>query len=162
MGLNGSHGYLERSTAGLEGQRRAKKTSTGFSKLTCKHLDIFCYGVTSKLTDVCSDGPTPEAKSQQILALAPKLRGQPSKDRFEISPSYTQTSQKPQAAPTAVENNLIDFGPSDAPSATPHQTEQKPSHAPLLDLQEPLQPGYPVKRVDTLTEDLDEFVDAKP
>ena len=29
-------------------------------------------------------------------------------------------------------------------------------------LQEPLMPGQPIQRVDTVTKDLDEFVDAKP
>lgn len=52
--------------------------------------------------------------------------------------------------------------PPTAPAqATNHQVTSQPASAPP-GLQEPLVPGQPIKRVDTQTKDLDEFVDAKP
>ena len=77
----------------------------------------------------------------------------------------TQTQQNQRAA----QDDLIDFGgtqssaPVPAPSAQGNHTQiaQQPANAPP-GLQQPLQPGPPLQRIDTLTKDLDEFVDAKP
>ena len=104
-----------------------------------------------------SDGPTPEAMSQQILSVAPILRGQTPQN---TSGPSTQTHQQ-SAPPPPASNDLIDFGQSDSPTSVPGNGQPPPSMGNLHDLRDPLEPGYPVKRVDTLTSDLDEFVDAK-
>lgn len=107
-----------------------------------------------------SDGPTPEAKEQQILAIAPILPGQKSQNHFDLTPSEPQPSQ---TANFSASNDLIDFGQSEAPLAPTSNNAQHEFFArPPQGLQEPLEPGQPVKRVDTFTNDLDEFVDAKP
>ncbi|KAL8943182.1 MAG: hypothetical protein Q9216_001236 [Gyalolechia sp. 2 TL-2023] len=107
------------------------------------------------------DGPTPEAMSRQILSVAPILGGQTSQSHHGNGPSHSHQSH---AQPDAASGDLIDFGESTnpIPNSTSTQQQRQPSQAqtPLLDLQDPLQPGHPVKRVDTLTSDLDEFVDA--
>ena len=123
-------------------------------------------------TDKCSDGPTPEAKTKQILAVAPILKDQSaSQDSNPVSPQHAQhTPQQPSQSrqqPTGQgQKDLIDFGQTDSSSSVPargsslqQQMTQQPTNAPA-GLQEPLMPGHPIKRVDTLTKDLDEFVDA--
>ena len=50
--------------------------------------------------------------------------------------------------------------PTVAPNRQPSPQPMKGAHP--AGLQEPLQPGQPIKRVDTLTSDVDEFVDAAP
>ncbi|KAL8686692.1 MAG: hypothetical protein Q9218_006931 [Villophora microphyllina] len=120
------------------------------------------------------DGPTPDAMSQQILSVAPILPGQTSQSQSGTQPSQSQPSTQPPqsqqhyAAPPAQSNDLIDFGQSSnssAPLSGPiqpqHQQQHPQAQAPLLDFQDQLEPGHPVKRVDTYTSDLDEFVDAK-
>ena len=109
-----------------------------------------------------SDGPDPEAKTKQILAITPILKGQPTHQQ----PSQNQHQQPPQSQQQSVGHaDLIDFGQSTSNpiSSVPprnssmHQTVQQ--HA-SSSLQEPMQPEQPLKRVDTLTKDVDEFVDA--
>lgn len=123
---------------------------------------------------ICSDGATPEEKTKQILAVAPILKGQTaSQDTKASSPQKVQpnpqtlSQPKPEQQPTST-NDLIDFGQSasipassvpEINSSLQQQTMQQPTNAPS-GLQEPLMPGQPLKRVDTLTKDLDEFVDA--
>lgn len=99
------------------------------------------------LTSMSSDGPTPEAMTQQILSVAPLLRGQTSQ-----SLNSAQKSQSYEAQPShgAISNDLIDFGQLSASAPVSGQAQQQN------------EPGYPVKRVDTMTSDLDEFVDAEP
>jgi len=131
-----------------------------------------------------SDGQTPEAKTKQILAIAPILKGQrpsqqpqPPQQSQAAQSQHAQSPPQPQQQPpqaqhqSAENSDLIDFGPADsqATSIPPRnsslqqqpvqQTVQQPMNAPA-GLQEPMQPGQPLKRVDTLTKDLDEFVDA--
>ena len=119
-------------------------------------------------TDKCSDGPTPEAKTKQILAVAPILKAQPaSQDSNPVPPQQPSHSQQQPAGQG--QKDLIDFGQTDSSvpassvpargSSLQQQTTQQPANAPA-GLQEPLMPGHPIKRVDTLTKDLDEFVDA--
>ena len=61
-------------------------------------------------------------------------------------------------------DDLIDFGQANAIAAVSAPTSQigpmhfEPNVPPGMQL--PLQPGHPIKRVDTKTKDLDEFVDA--
>ncbi|KAL2057071.1 hypothetical protein ABVK25_002810 [Lepraria finkii] len=118
------------------------------------------------------DGPTPEAKTKQILAVAPILKDQSaSQDSNPVSPQHAQhTPQQPSQSrqqPTGQgQKDLIDFGQTDSSSSVPvrgsslqQQMTQQPTNSPA-GLQEPLMPGHPIKRVDTLTKDLDEFVDA--
>ena len=84
-------------------------------------------------------------------------------------PPQQQSQQQQQQAPAPDQGDLIDFGQSDALAsfatsinhAPSTPLAQQPGNAPP-GLQEPLQPGQPIKRVDTLTDNLDEFVDAKP
>ncbi|KAL9578684.1 MAG: hypothetical protein Q9203_007002 [Teloschistes exilis] len=108
------------------------------------------------------DGPTPDAMSQQILSVAPIVNGQTSHSLPPSQPS-TQPSQ-PQQQNGPPSNDLIDFGqPSNSSvpvSSSTGQAQQQHSQS-LLDLDDqPEEPGHPVKRVDTYTSDLDEFVDA--
>lgn len=117
--------------------------------------------VVYPLISMSSDGPTPDALSQQILSVAPILRGQSSQSHASSTPSQ---SHQPHAQPPAASGDLIDFGQSHDP--IPNSTSTKshqapPSQAALLDLQDALELGQPVKRVDTFTSDMDEFVDAK-
>ena len=122
-------------------------------------------------TNVHSDGGTPQEKIKQILAVAPILKGQSTSQQPVASSSqYSQQTPK-QMEPSQAQNgehaNLIDFGQHDAPPAHPipergsslQQTTQGPA---TPSLQQPLIPGEPLKRVDTATNELDEFVDAKP
>ena len=106
-----------------------------------------------------SDGSSPEIQAQQILAIAPILKGQAFQSPPQTNgPNHQHTPS--QQAPLATQGNLIDF--DDPPTAIPPlQTISQDGHA-ASGLQEPLQPGKPIKRVDTLTKDIDEFVDAKP
>ena len=118
-----------------------------------------------------SDGATPQEKIKQILAIAPIIKGQSMSPPQTASPPQQhqqppQQSHQPPQQPTG-HSDLIDFGQTDTAPATLipdrssslHQTAQQPA---LPGLQEPLVPGAPLKRVDTATNELDEFVDAKP
>ena len=143
-----------------EGQKRARKILIGYWLPICE-----CRHVTIAHTECAdlpaSDGPTPDAKSQQILSVAPILPGQTSQslNGAHRSQSYhTQTSQGTNS------NDLIDFGQaSDSSGARSGQAPPQQSKTrDLLDLQDQPGPGQPVQRVDTMTSDLDEFVDAKP
>lgn len=101
--------------------------------------------------------------SQQILSVAPILNGQTSHSLPPSQPS-TQPSQPQQQQNGPPSNDLIDFGQpsnsSSVPVSSTGQAQQQHSQS-LLDLQDqPEEPGHPVKRVDTYTSDLDEFVDA--
>ena len=114
-------------------------------------------GSVAILIFIDSDGPTPEAMSQQILSVAPILKGQTSQNTA-FSSRKTNIAAAP---PPAASDDLIDFGQSDNSTLAPGNGQTHPpgeSH----NLQDPLTPGQAVKRVDTLTSDLDEFVDAKP
>lgn len=110
------------------------------------------------------DGPTPEAKTQQILAVAPILKGQKAASSTHANgPSPIQNNHP---HPLSAMGDLIDFGSTAPPQKA---TSSRPNHQmlPQLDndppgLQEPLQPGPPLKRIDTLEGSVDEFVDAKP
>jgi hypothetical protein len=85
-------------------------------------------------------------------------------------PSQPQhTSQPQQNLVGQGQRDLIDFGQTDSsvpaqyiPARGPSLQQQTMQQAPnaTAGLQEPLMPGHPVKRVDSLTKDLDEFVDA--
>lgn len=149
---------------------------------------------------IYSDGPTPEAKTQQILAITPILSGQkatqaqsaltsPQPQHLTQSQAQTSTNGPPSAPPTQTPNpplpptpphyhdttqpashdDLIDFGdggsrlaaPTQAPARQPSPGQLGGMAAPP-GLQEPLMPGQPLTRVDTMTHDVDEFVDAKP
>ena len=126
------------------------------------------------MADKYSDGKTSEEKTKQILAVVPILSGQtasqnnssalpPRKDQPALQPF-----PQPQQQPATQSNDLIDFGQSNSlpttsvpernsslQQQTTHPTTYMPSES-----HEPVMPGHPIKRVDTLTKDLDEFVDA--
>ena len=115
------------------------------------------------LTYYLSDGPTPDIKAQQILAIAPILPGQKSHAHFETSPSQPPQPVTAMSLASNATGDLIDFGQSEAePGQASNDGQHQVSRDQPLHLQDPLEPGYPVKRVDTMTHDLDEFVDAKP
>ena len=130
---------------------------------------------SSACAKICSDGATPEEKTKQILAVAPILKGQTaSQNTKAASPEKAQPAPQsssqapPQQQPPLSSNDLIDFGQSDSlpassvperNSSLQQQTMQQPTNVPS-GLQEPLMPGQPLRRVDTETKDLDEFVDA--
>lgn len=137
-------------------------------------LDTGCQYVGSRslheavLADLLSDGATPQEKTKQILAVAPIIKGQ-SLSQHAAAPQQQHQQQfisQAQRQPTD-HSDLIDFSQSDSATAgaipdrgsSLHHTAQ--NTAPL-GLQEPLTPGAPLKRVDTATKELDEFVDAKP
>lgn len=155
--------------AALEVQKREKRISTGFSTRICRwkraiHLH--------RVSNVSSDGPTPEAKTQQILAITQIVQGQKPSQHFNIPPVHQQQPQEPPQQslnPTqAGGNDLIDFGQG-APSTASTLQQQKPQQHYMHQetapqgLQQPLEPamGQPVHRVDTATHELDEFVDAE-
>ncbi|KAL8956362.1 MAG: hypothetical protein Q9183_006320, partial [Haloplaca sp. 2 TL-2023] len=108
-----------------------------------------------------SDGPTPDAKSQQILSVAPILPGQTSQS---LNGAHSSQSYQTQSSQGKNSNDLIDFGQaSDSSGARLGQAPpQQPKTQDLLDLQDQPGPGQPVQRVDTMTSDMEEFVDAKP
>ncbi|KAL8967769.1 MAG: hypothetical protein Q9183_002765, partial [Haloplaca sp. 2 TL-2023] len=107
------------------------------------------------------DGPTPDAKSQQILSVAPILPGQTSQS---LNGAHSSQSYQTQSSQGKSSNDLIDFGQaSDSSGANLGQAPpQQPKTQDLLDLQDQPGPGQPVQRVDTMTSGMDEFVDAKP
>ena len=169
MALTGNHVSSEESVAVLVALRKEKKISTGFSMRICvcreNHL-------LRNIADFSSDGPTPEAKTQQILAITPILQGQKPSQQFNTPPQHQQVPQQPPQQfsnpPPAMGNDLIDFGQG-APSAVPALQQQAPQQYPMHHeavppgLQQSLEPaiGQPVHRVDTATDDVDEFVDAE-
>lgn len=129
---------------------------------------------------ICSDGPTPEAKIQQILEVAPILLGQSrSDDPLRLSSVHRQEHAQPDhQAQTQPHSDLIDFGQNDPVAANNPEPRQQPMHQPHLiidithnhkeisapqPLQESLDPviGQPLVRLDTETSEVDEFVDAK-
>ncbi|MCJ1380593.1 hypothetical protein MMC17_003701 [Xylographa soralifera] len=130
------------------------------------------------------DGATPEEKAKQILAITPILKSQKEAERLEPSQQLQPQSQQAQNPPrplkspiqhataTAIpissppasskQGDLIDFGnnaESERPNLPPntHYTQDNISHP---GLQEPLQPGQPLKRQDSNSGAVDEFVDA--
>lgn len=144
---------------------------------------IIC--VMIKLTHE-SDAPTPQGKAEQILSVAPILPGQSlhqpqsqqpnSHDPMNNGPPQIPDQRQPQAPPqishqvplSQAGGDLIDFGDGNQLHAT---TQPAPMRQPSpyqamggapSGLQEPLRPGQPLQRVDTATNDVDEFVDAKP
>lgn len=98
------------------------------------------------------------------MTLAPILRGQQNKASL---PHQSQGAPQPpsrQQQQTIGHDDLIDFGQSNqAPFTSAPVGQSDPVHfqpnAPP-GMQASLQPGHPIKRVDTKTKDLDEFVDA--
>lgn len=152
---------------------RRRRRGGGRSRLDigCNHVRLN-FVLLTRLADVNSDGATPEEKARQILALAPILKGQsggPSSSPHSSAPQPHQEQPRPQYTgqqhKPAGSSDLIDFSYSDAtPAAAPIRMDapaQPPTTHAVIGLQEPLQPGHPIKRVDTQTKDVDEFVDAK-
>ncbi|MCJ1317998.1 hypothetical protein MMC15_003325 [Xylographa vitiligo] len=130
------------------------------------------------------NGATPEEKAKQILAITPILKSQKQVEQPESSPQpqpQTQQVQNPpvpsktpiQHPPTPItqvtpapasnkQGDLIDFGnngESERPILPPntHYTQDNISHP---GPQEPLQPGQPLKRQDSNSGAVEEFVDA--
>lgn len=132
----------------------------------------------------CSDGPTPKAKTQQVLEVAPILLGQArSDDPLRSSSAHRYEHAQPiHPVQPQLHGDLIDFGQNDPLAASNPEPTQQPMHQstqqPHLNndithnhkdirasqpLQEPLDPviGHPLVRLDTETSEVDEFVDAK-
>ena len=170
---NGSQSFLERFEADQVGLRKARKTWTGYWMQRCMDRTQQVPCATDIMT---SDGPTPEAKVKQILAIAPILPGQ------TVSQTHSRSHQSNGSVPRPSEHadeapsqssqphptsDLIDFGQS----SQPVQQQQHSSNQHLLEsqhttqgLQQPLEPDdrIPIKRQDTITKEVDEFVDAEP
>ena len=109
-----------------------------------------------------SDGKTPQQKTQQILAITPIIKGQTSSPQHGIPPQQQQLPPQVQthASPvSAGHGDLIDF--SSDPVAQPPASNPTTIQGIPQGLQQPLQPGQPIKRQDTFTSEVDEFVDAK-
>lgn len=115
--------------------------------------------------DCISDGPTPEVKTKKILAVYPIIKGQPQFDPSRAPPPQHKQSQ----GHPADQEDLIDFGRPDeklAPAkGLPQNNDVLQNHRvepPVL--QHPPQPDIrpPIVRLDTETNELDQFVDAKP
>lgn len=132
----------------------------------------------------CSNGPTPEAKTQQILEVAPILPGQlRSDDPLRSSSTHRYEHAQPiHPVQPQPHGELIDFGQNDLVAASNPEPTQQPMHKSTQQphlrndithnhkdisapqpLQEPLDPviGHPLVRLDTETSEVDEFVDAK-
>ena len=114
--------------------------------------------------DRISDGPSPEIKVMQILAVYPIIKGQSASD-----PLHAPRSQhkQPQRNP-AEQEDLIDFGRPDEGTASSlglPQSQNVVRDRPVetSSLQYPLQPDSQpsLVRVDTETDEVDQFVDAK-
>lgn len=123
-----------------------------------------------------SDPHNPELAVKQILAIAPILPGQKVSREFEIPP---RSAGKEKAAGGS--DNLIDFADENSAPGPGglSQGQNATSQGGLIDTQdhgasnsgsglmEPLQPsqsqqpGHPLRRLDTNTKEVDEFVDAK-
>jgi len=113
----------------------------------------------------------------QILAVAPILKGQSTFQQSSApaqQPSHPQQGQQyssssPQPQPQPQQqpgghSDLINFGQAETvpASVVPERgSSLQEQHAPP-GLQQPMIPGAPLKRVDTATNRVDEFVDAKP
>jgi len=110
------------------------------------------------------DGPTPNARTQQILAVAPIIQGQKVSTEFEVPKHHPRHAQK-TSLPASGGNDLIDFGQNDAPAQStkapqpPAQFMQNQNAS----LAQPLEPrnDRPIQRVDSYTHELDQFVDAE-
>jgi len=123
-------------------------------------------------------GDTPKAVADQILAIVPILPGQKQSKEFEIPP-HKQKEERPAPPPPAnngMGNNLIDFDDHPPPAQAQHKAvsdvkgryadEPESLHSTggvPAGLQAPLIPdvGHPIKRQDTNSGEVDEFVDAE-
>jgi hypothetical protein len=132
---------------------------------------------------VCSDGPDPKSQIGQILAVVPILPGSSPISKYSI-PAHVEGHEHPPATknvekretpadhppPAQHTEDLIDFGESGTsavPSApTASALPSRPPQPTFKELQQPLQPtastsSPQLRRLDTETNDLDEFFDAK-
>ena len=128
------------------------------------------HGYNKKLIGY-SDGKSPDAIAQQILAITPILKGQRPTQQTNMLQQHqhqqpSQSYVQPPANVTPGNTDLIDFGNGSAgPTAShsqPMQSQVTESQHVPYGLQEPLQPqiGEPIRRQDTTSSDIDEFVDA--
>lgn len=163
-GSNGIRDYSEESVADLVDQKKAKRILTGYLMQKCL-LSQWPPQILNKSADCTSDGPSPEIKVKQILAVYPILKGQSASDPLHTTPSQ---HKQPQRNP-AEQEDLIDFGRPDekpAPSSGLPQNKNIAQDNPVepSSLQQPLQPDVQpsLVRVDTETNEVDQFVDAKP
>ncbi|KAH6648313.1 Oxysterol-binding protein [Truncatella angustata] len=62
------------------------------------------------------DGHTPQAITEQIMAIYPVIPGQKLSERNAIPPQHRNTAPAPQVAPEDAQANLIDFESSEAPA----------------------------------------------
>lgn len=133
-----------------------------------------------------SDAPTPAEQTKQILAVAPILSGQHGNEKNPIPPFHPQSvagqpaavAAAPAQQPPVTTGDLIDFGQSSTPARTAaaidiEQTLRSTStsqpgsnQGPLLNFHEDLQSNIPavdqkLKRQDTETQSVDEFLDAE-
>lgn len=112
------------------------------------------------------NGPNPEDKVRQILSIAPILSGQTRQQMNGYLPRQQPQPQQqsPQLSSGGSPVNLIDFDQASTAQKRPSPNSQSLKSGGIPPgLQQPLQPesGEPLKRQDTITKDLDEFVDAE-
>lgn len=119
---------------------------------------------SQRSADGISDGSSPEIKVEQILAVYPIIKGQSALDPLRTRPSQHTI---PPRNPTEQED-LIDFSHPDekaapSPGLPRSKTVVRDNPGEPSSLQYPLQPDIQpsLVRVDTETNELDQFVDAK-
>ena len=87
---------------------------------TCKCLTAQSIGHLANMIPY-RDGKDPKTISEQILAIAPIIPGQPSDHKFEIPPHHnnaenpTQAQSQPPLQKSAGNANLIEFGSDSRP-----------------------------------------------
>ena len=158
-GSNGIRDYSEESVADRVDQKKAKRTLTGYSMQKCL-LSQWPPQSLERSADYTSDGPSPEIKVKQILAVYPILKGQSASDPLHTTPSQ---HKQPQTN-TAEQEDLIDFGASNEKPTLPQNKNVAPGNlVESFSLQQQLQPDNQptLVRVDTETDEVDQFVDAK-
>ena len=117
------------------------------------------------IPDLSSNAPTPDGKAQQILAIAPILKGQQSTQKFSVPAPYYEATHVPNSTsqPPIGSADLIDFrqgAPVPAQQMAPKQARQSDNAPPGLQEPQNSDLNQPLKRQDTATDEVDEFVDA--
>ncbi|MCJ1413418.1 hypothetical protein MMC19_007523 [Ptychographa xylographoides] len=114
---------------------------------------------TSKVTQVSSQKPQPPNPAQSPQQPQPAPPAQSTLPSRPVQPTQPDTISSQQPPAPKKQDDLIDFGdePLRPPPPNTHFTEDTFSQ---VGLQDPLQTGHPIKRKDTNSEEVDEFVDA--
>lgn len=131
-----------------------------------------------RLTLSSSDPSDVKKQTEQILAIYPILSGQKATAANPIPPRQTESAEAAAPAPKeSLQNDLIDFGQSDAPSEPPKpvapelestgeissllKSTGKSTEGPLIDFHHDLKKSVPAMSRSDTTSSNDVFVDAK-